>query len=154
MNSDFPEQEMDKLIRQGRILWQDTKIEGILYFAAPFYSEDESIRYLRIRAIEMIVSKYISLGKVCFSPITYTSHFNETSNPPQGWYAFDLNFLKVCSALVVITLKGWKSSKGVQMEIASAYTLGIPIFYITSAELKRLGVNNSFIMPDSKDEII
>lgn len=48
-------------------------------------------------------------------------------HPPQGWYAWDLQFLARADELLVLQLPGWEQSKGVLVEIAAAQARNIPV---------------------------
>ena len=147
-----PSQDFHKLCQESERIG-DRRNSGIIYYACPLFHEDTEIMKKRVLAMRDIVTAHISMGEVCFSPILYTNPFNHAATPPQGWYAFDLDFLKVSKSMVVVTFKGWKESKGVQMEIAAAYTLGIHVYFMSSHELKFFELDKSLI-PDTKDELV
>ena len=63
------------------------------------------------------MSPMVYLGELAFRGV----------HPPQGWYAFDLQFLARSDELLVLQLPGWEESKGVLVEIAAAQARGIPI---------------------------
>ena len=48
----------------------------------------------------------------------------------------DLPFLDFADKLVVLTLPGWKESKGIKRELEYARDKGIPVEYITLDDLQ------------------
>jgi hypothetical protein len=69
-----------------------------------------------------------------FSPISQ-SHYQAEIGGLKGtwdfWRLVDIEFLKRCDELWVLTLDGWDKSVGVLAEIAYAKRNGIPIKYLS-----------------------
>ena len=65
-----------------------------------------------------------------FSPITYSHYLQrQFCNTEVDWYEPDLEFLRRCDVLLVLTLRDWKRSEGVKLEIQEAENNGIPTIY-------------------------
>ena len=61
-------------------------------------------------------------------PLVYAGELAQRGfHAPQGWYAWDLQFLARSDELLVLQLPGWEESKGVLVEIAAAQARSIPI---------------------------
>jgi hypothetical protein len=100
----------------------------LIYLASPFASDSSSVREARLEAVRHVCGKLVDEGKIVLSPMVYTGELALRGyHPPQGWYAFDLQFLARADELLVLQLPGWKESKGVLVEIAAAQARNIPV---------------------------
>lgn len=71
-----------------------------------------------------------------FAPISYTHRFGHRVDKDYDWVAnLDINYLRISKILIVITIDGWKESKGLQEEIQFAKENNIPIVYSLPEEL-------------------
>ena len=108
------------------------------YLASPYAHREECVQEQRAHDISLITSKMIKTFPMAFvfSPISYTHRLQEEyeAETSCGWYAFDLAFLNKCDRLIVVMMDGWQESKGVNIEIAHALKLDIPIHYIKVCE--------------------
>ncbi len=107
-----------------------SKIE---YLATPYMHENPFIMDFRAAVSDIIAADLMRQGRVIFAPITMCHPLAIKYNLPKDWKfwgKFDDEFIKICSKLLVITLKGWKESTGVTAEIKLAKKYGIPIEYI------------------------
>ena len=100
----------------------------LVYLASPYAHESETVREARLEAVRYVCGKLIDEGRIVLSPMVYTGELAQRGcHPPQGWYAFDLQFLARSDELLVLQLPGWEHSKGVLVEIAAAQAKGIPV---------------------------
>ncbi len=100
----------------------------LIYIASPYASDSAIVREARLEAVRFVCGKLVNEGKIALSPMVYTSELAQRGyHPPQGWYAWDLQFLARADQLLVLQLPGWEQSKGVLIEIAAAQTKGIPV---------------------------
>lgn len=102
----------------------------LAYLACPYSHPDESVRRMRHMIANQIASELHSQGKLVYSPLTHNIPLIQLSNKPIGWEfwgKFDKTMLMKCNKLLVVTLEGWKESKGVLAEIDFAKQLNLPI---------------------------
>ena len=109
----------------------------LIYLAAPYTHDNPDVVRSRVEVATQVAGELIGLGWRVFSPITYTHPFANDYEPPDGWYAFDLDFLARCDVLVVLMLPGWWDSTGVRMEIDYAQDKGMKIHYISTKDVGR-----------------
>ena len=112
--------------------------KGFKYIASPYWHTDERVRKARARAAMTAVMKLIGQGIKAFSPVVYSAVIQEESGfrPPEGWYAFDLNFLAQASGMILLEIPGWRESRGVLIETAYAQGRGIPIEKVRWEEVR------------------
>ena len=112
---------------------------SLWYIASPYSHPDPKVVEARVRELKECVASMIEnySAAVPFSPVLYTLSLQESGleSPPEGWYAFDLAFLRKADRLIVLELEGWESSIGVALEIAFAQSRGLQIDYYTRAQL-------------------
>ena len=108
------------------------ELDDLTYLAAPYTSPDPQISLARQHACAQVTTNLMSRGQAVFSPLTYEIPLlqNGLTIAPEDWYTFDLNILRKCHSLTVLTLPGWEQSKGVNLEIQEARRLGLPVYYI------------------------
>lgn len=110
---------------------------GFVYVAAPYYDDDKELMLERHDTITRFTAALVTEGAAAFSPVTYTANLDQyQGRHPDGWYSFDLHFLHYAKALVVLTLPGWKESKGVLTEMGYARGIGIPVKLVTPEEVE------------------
>lgn len=105
----------------------------LCYFASPYFHEDPKVIEERVKIVEDVIVAYINSESnrswvFPISPVLYTHNLqNKGAEPLLGWYTLDLALLKKADKMIVLAIEGWKQSIGVQLEIAAAKVLGIPI---------------------------
>lgn len=112
----------------------------MIYLAVPYtplgsVTAEERERVMKERFIKITkVSGLLALkGIVNFSPITQSHEQAKYCDLPTDWEFWrniDLSVLSHCDEVWILCLDGWKSSIGVQSEIAAAQITGKPIRYI------------------------
>ena len=104
----------------------------LIYLAAPYSSTEPSVVEFRVREINYAASIIFSGGNHVFSPISHTHPITEASENLEGswefWAEFDERMLSFCDEVHVLTLPGWKESKGVTAELSAARRMRKPIF--------------------------
>lgn len=106
-----------------------------IYLASPYTHGDPNVQQERYEKITRIGARLTEkYGHAFFLPITQ-SHQLVEANPNlngsfESWEEIDLTVLSRCDALWVVTLDGWRASRGVLAEIKFAEELNIPIKYI------------------------
>ena len=116
--------DLDWFVRE-----RETPEYGIIYVASPYWSPDENVKRARAQAAQTATAEMIREGLPAFSPIVYSATMQaETgTNPAQGWYSFDLNFLALARSMRVLEIPGWERSRGVLIELSFARARGMPV---------------------------
>ena len=83
--------------RPGRSNSNPVREVPMIYLAAPYKDEDPSLMAERLEEVTRVAQKMIQAGLRVFSPLTYTCQFH--APPPDGWYEFDLDFLRLCDRI-------------------------------------------------------
>ena len=111
---------------------------NLIYLACPYSDPSEEVRLQRVVEADRVAGMLVGHGYAVFSPISY-SHRLVKSVPASfgdGWYEFDLEFLRRSDLVLVLQLPGWEQSRGVALERDEANKWGIPI------------VNRAYPVPD------
>ena len=106
---------------------------GYSYLASPYTHPDPEIRLKRYEASCKAAAKLMKKGYAIFAPIAHSHPIEAHFDKPEGfdfWMAQDLPILQGADRLIVLTLPGWKKSKGVAREIQEAEEIGMPIEYV------------------------
>ena len=109
----------------------------MIYLASPYTHGDSEIEETRYRMVCSAAGRLIKEGKHVYSPIAHSRAIASCSNLPTDftfWAAYDTDMISKSSEMIVLTLKGWEESKGVQAEINIAHALGIPVSYLNYTE--------------------
>lgn len=105
----------------------------MIYLASPYNHTSEDVRRERYEANVRALADLLHAGKVTFSPIVHHHPVACLRDLGRGWNFWrdvDIQYLKRCDVLMVLTLDGWQESVGVTAEIEIAQTLGMPIQYM------------------------
>ena len=104
----------------------------MIYLASPYSHPDPAIRHERFRAACRAAAGLMRSGRTVFSPIVHCHPLVEFGLPSDWafWQRCDLEHLKRCDEVIVLTLEGWEASVGVQAEIQIATELGRPVSYL------------------------
>ena len=109
----------------------------LIYLASPFAHQSAEVREARLEAVRHVCGKMIDEGRIVLSPLVYAGELAQRGfHAPQGWYAWDLQFLARADELLVLQLPGWEESKGVLVEIAAAQARNIPIRLMSLEDAK------------------
>jgi hypothetical protein len=104
----------------------------MIYLASPYTHPDPAVREARFRAACRQAAEMFRCGIPVFSPIAYSHAIAEHGLPLEWdfWERFDRAFLDVCTEVWVLTLDGWRESRGVQAEIVLARQMGKPVSFV------------------------
>jgi len=104
----------------------------MIYLASPYTHPEAAVREARFHAACRQAAEMFRCGIPVFSPIAY-SHAIAAHDLPLDWgfwERFDRAFLEVCAEVWVLTLDGWRESRGVQAEIVLARQMGKPVSFV------------------------
>lgn len=102
-----------------------------IYLASPYSHPDAAVRDARFKAACKKAAQYADKGIAVFSPIAHTHHMADFMDESKRmdfdlWMRLDLPILRMASELHVLSIEGWRASRGVTREIEYATQLGIP----------------------------
>lgn len=106
----------------------------MIYLASPYSANPEALHAQTLTATAELVAS----GHVIFSPIVHCHPLAQQIALPTDfafWQNYCLGMLERARELWVLTLPGWRDSKGVRAEIAFARKRRIPIFKFTPGGL-------------------
>ncbi len=105
----------------------------LIYLASPYSSRSAYVMRNRYETVCKITAELIWYDYTVFSPIVSSACLDQiTEISYERWIELDLQILRRCDALVVLTLPGWEQSEGVATEIKEAEKLNLPIRYPNS----------------------
>ena len=107
------------------------------YLASPYSHYDKEIeayRYtLALRATRWLISK----RHWCYSPIVHCHDMSLQHDLPGDhifWRDFNEAMISASKGIVVLTIDGWKESKGIAHELEYAKALKLPVAYMQPIE--------------------
>lgn len=108
----------------------------MIYLASPYTHPDHSIRVRRYQAALEATIALCRMGHFIFSPIVYCHQLHEAGmgGDWSTWAEFDKDIIRRAAAMWVLTIDGWRESKGVQAEIDFASEIGKPMRALTLEE--------------------
>lgn len=110
----------------------------MIFVAQPYYSPNQAIVKLRTKLGALYCGALLKQGVMCVSPVAYGTTILSYADLPSDfsfWDKISFALLEKCIEIHVLTIDGWKQSRGVKAEIGKAKELGIPITYITPDQL-------------------
>lgn len=110
----------------------------LAYLACPYTDDNPTVRESRHTIANDYAARLTSIAAI-FSPITHGPMLEQYLKPSiskshKFWMDQCIPLLRVSTDLYVLPLKGWRMSKGVQIEMDLARQLLIPIIIIQSEE--------------------
>ena len=106
---------------------------ALVYLATPYSHPDAEVREHRFREVNRVAGDMMRRGEHVFSPISHTHPIALAGDLPKGWdfwEQYDREMIAACSELWVLTMDGWKESRGVTAEINIAHEIGRPVKYV------------------------
>lgn len=110
----------------------------MIYLASPYSHPVPSIRRRRFRAACRAAAAMLSKGLQTYSPIVHSAPIAACGLDDMDhdfWMHVDRPYLEWCHMVMVLTLDGWRESRGVNAEIAVARSMGKPVSFIAPADL-------------------
>lgn len=107
--------------------------DKLIYVAVPYGHPDESVKLARVQDAKEYCARMIKAGHNVISPLIFGLALLSVFAGDDLWKTWDkfcLSILHRCNELHVLTVHGWKESKGVQAEIQKAKDLGIQVYLV------------------------
>lgn len=108
------------------------KEPGYDYVASPYSHPNPDMMVARHRLIESAVAVMLQDGMFVYSPIVHCHEIAMNHEMKTGfnyWENYNRAMLRKADRMIVMTIDGWKESKGVQAEVKYAQELGLDIEY-------------------------
>jgi len=105
----------------------------MIYLASPYTHYQPQIRNSRFQAALRYTHLQMQMGNLIFSPIVYGHSFSTLDSnliPFEAWTDFNDQMLLLASNIHILTLEGWKESRGISYEIGKALENSIPVSYV------------------------
>ena len=107
--------------------------DHLTYLASPYSDPDQNVRRARHDSAKWAFSSLMKAQQLVYSPILHCAATAEGCALPTSWdywEPLDRAMITRCQSISILTIPGWRESRGVQAEIAIARTLGLPIRYV------------------------
>ena len=105
-------------------------VSTLVYLACPYSHHDETVRLHRFRRSNQAAARLMSQGAHVFAPISHTHPIAMDGDLPLGWEFWERYaraMIAACGRMAVLTIDGWKESKGVQAELTIAEEMGLDV---------------------------
>lgn len=105
----------------------------LIYLASPYSHQSQGVMQDRFERVCRVAARLMGEGVHLYSPIAHTHPIAVQGSLPRGWEfweQYDRKLLAACQELWIVTLDGWKESKGVAAELKIAAEMGLPVKYI------------------------
>lgn len=106
----------------------------LYYLASPYSHPDPYIRQQRFSAAVSAQASLLLAGYTCISPIVQCHELALRTSLPftaDFWASYNKNLLFKCQGLLILTIPGWKESKGVAAETGWAIERGLQTLYVS-----------------------
>lgn len=105
----------------------------MIYIAAPYYDPNKEVIERRMEIVYEVIAEFTRLGNIVVSPMLMHPVVvrHDLPNTFQFWDKYSFALLEKCDRMVVIQMKGWETSRGVQEEIEFCNQFNIPVEYVS-----------------------
>ncbi len=119
----------------------------MIYLASPYTHPNPVVREKRFDAACAAAAWLMRAGLSVYAPIAHSHPLVRYGLPIEWefWQANDCEHMKRCNELLVLTLDGWKTSRGVQAEIDLAIEMGLPIRYLSPSMISNVSGGDTSI---------
>jgi len=105
-----------------------------VYLASPYSHKDAAVRAARFDAVCDVTAMLLDDGLAVYSPIlqghTVVPKLLHREDDHGFWMGACLPFIESCDMVGILTINGWRESKGVAMEVLLAMSMGIRVFAV------------------------
>ena len=106
----------------------------MIYLASPYTHDDPAIKHSRYRQASLCTAHFARIGISIFSPIHYghtlsTMH-ERIPHTHEYWMTVCLPILRGAERIYVLTIPGWKESKGIRDELDEGEKLELPVVFV------------------------
>lgn len=111
-------------------------MSSIIYLASPYTGTPKEMQ-TRYEEARGAVAELLRANLHIYSPIIHCHDLALVHDLPKDaafWWKYDKSFLDVSSEFWILTLDGWKTSKGVRKEAQYAIQKELPIKYVSLVE--------------------
>lgn len=105
----------------------------MIYLASPYTSSDPLIVRTRFLIVEQVTAILMEKGNYIYSPIVHCHELAAKYTLPtdfEYWKGYNIDMIRRADQFAVLTIPGWKESKGVQGELEFARSADLEIFYV------------------------
>lgn len=108
----------------------------LIYLASPYSHDDQAVMEHRYYSVLKFTSRLIDQNYIVYSPIVSTHYVTKLLNAGSFdfWEKYCYKLLSRCDRLWILTLEGWRESKGIKKEIEFARSLSIPIDHVHESD--------------------
>jgi nucleoside 2-deoxyribosyltransferase len=106
----------------------------LIYLASPYNDESADLREKRYQEACKACVWLMCRGWIVYSPIVHNHPLATNYDLPKGWDFWqraDTCTLERCDEMLILTIDGWDTSRGIKAERAFAIELKIPIQQMT-----------------------
>lgn len=103
----------------------------MIYLSSPFSHPLPAVRERRWEAACRATAALLKQGKLVFSPIVHSYEMKRFGcpNTHEFWMPLDIKYLVLCREVLVLTIEGWETSRGVMEEMQAAKKFNKRICY-------------------------
>lgn len=105
----------------------------MIYLASPYTHVDPLVRKTRFLLAEQVTAELLKRGEIVFSPIVHTHELSTKHALPYDfdfWQRYCLGMLRHAESFVILTISGWRESKGLQAELDFSRKAGIMVTFV------------------------
>lgn len=106
----------------------------MIYLASPYSHPDPLIVKTRFLLAEQATAILLQRKEWVYSPIVHCHELSQRYELPGDfayWQGYNIDMLRRCDMLTVLTIPGWRESVGVTAELTVARTLNMPLTQVT-----------------------
>ena len=111
---------------------------GFWYVTSPYSHAEKWIQQKRFLQAAVATGWLIQNGVIAYSPIAHSHPINEACHmemTAEDWYKFDLHFIDRACGIVVICMRGFEESTGIDIECRHAQGQDKPLICATRRDM-------------------
>lgn len=110
------------------------------YLATPYTHPDREMMRQRYELACQIAGALLQRGELIYSPIAHShpiAQHSDIGGEWGQWQALCTAMVQRCDTLLIATMSGWRSSRGIAEEVTIAVRLGKPVFLLNPDTLDK-----------------